>query len=251
MQHKSTVEIPLSSKKYTGLHALVDEDDYELVSQHRWFPTRSSTSRTFYAGRFEKQRDGKRVIILMHREINKTPQDLETDHINGDGLDNRRENLRSVERSQNLANAHTPIRSKTGYIGVIFDDWSNKPYKAVVRGATVGRFRVPEEAAREVDRYRRIIWGEHVKLNFPDERDKLDEVIRGYNRKKQNRHSERYRGVYYDKGRRKWEAQITHNGNRVKIGRFLKLEEAALAYDRARVERGLSPVNFPPRMIDE
>ncbi len=57
----------------------------------------------------------------MHRVILKAPGGLDVDHINGDGLDNRRINLRVCTRSQNLANQGTQARNLSGCKGVSWD----------------------------------------------------------------------------------------------------------------------------------
>lgn len=95
-------EIPLTQNKV----AIIDDEDYEYINQWKWDAHKSG--RSWYA---ERQGSTK-----MHRIINNTPKGYDTDHINGDGLDNRRCNLRTVTRRQNTQNRHTPKSSK--YPGV-------------------------------------------------------------------------------------------------------------------------------------
>lgn len=225
-----SVEIPLRSRKYPGLVALVDEDDADLVLPYRWWPRKClTTSRDlFYA--MTTGINGQSVS--MHRLINQTPPGMETDHINGNGLDNRKANLRSVTSSQNLANWHTDVRSALGYIGVHERKTkSGTRYHAIVRGAIVGIFDTAEDAAREVDRIRRIIWGECVRLNFPDERPPIDGVVRiGRER------TSKFRGVCWDERQERWESRIIVNGKKVFIGRFDSELDAARAYDEAAAQ---------------
>lgn len=115
-----TKEIALSN---TGDHAIVDESDYEFVSSFgKWMENDQG-----YAVKRCKV-DGKKTTIRMHSLINGTPPGLVTDHINGNKLDNRRENLRSVGQ---MINAWNKERNKehTKYelpSGVTYDKSRNK-----------------------------------------------------------------------------------------------------------------------------
>ncbi len=92
-------KVPLTK----GRFALVDDDDYDFLTQRKW-----KVDRAGYVLREQsKTIDGKRhyKCFLMHRVVNQTPAGLETDHINGDKFDNRKENLRTVTPHQNQANS--------------------------------------------------------------------------------------------------------------------------------------------------
>ena len=80
-----------------GKLAIVDDEDFESVNQFKWYAIRGKT--TYYAQR-SIQRKGKRSSIYMHRLILDTPFDMDSHHINGNGLDNRRCNLRVCSRLQ-------------------------------------------------------------------------------------------------------------------------------------------------------
>lgn len=100
--------IPLTK----GMVAVVDDEDYERLSQFKWY-AQSAPHGNHYAAR---KSTGK---VYMHREIVR-PGQLHVDHINGDGLDNRRSNLRRCTRSQNLCNGRTRTDSASGHRGVHF-----------------------------------------------------------------------------------------------------------------------------------
>ena len=87
--------IPLTRGKYT----LVDEEDYEWLMQLRWFAYCGKY--TFYAVRSSLERSDKRQNIKMHRLIMNCPKGMVVDHINHDGLDNRKKNLRICSHSEN------------------------------------------------------------------------------------------------------------------------------------------------------
>lgn len=80
--------------------AIVDDEDYEYLSQWKWQQSNG------YAVRCEYLKGRKNKIHRMHRIVNNTPVGLFTDHINRDKLDNRRSNLRNCTYSQNAANVN-------------------------------------------------------------------------------------------------------------------------------------------------
>ena len=111
--------IPLTQGKV----ALVDDEDFEWLNQWKWcFISIGYAVRSERTG---KRSGNKTRRIYMHRQINKTPDNLETDHINRNRLDNRKENLRSVTHSQNISNMKMFITNTSGCTGVSWceDGW--------------------------------------------------------------------------------------------------------------------------------
>lgn len=105
-------EIKLSQ----GLVALVDDEDFEWLNQWKWCAKQSYN--TFYAERRLSAVNGKRELIKLHHVIiGKPPKGFETDHENGNGLDNQRQNLRFVTNRQNQQN-RTHQNSSSQYPGV-------------------------------------------------------------------------------------------------------------------------------------
>ena len=99
----------------------------------------------------------------MHRVILNAPPGVEVDHINGNGLDNRRSNLRLATRAQGQANRGRFKSNKSGYKGVHFDKQLGK-WKL----AFSAHFDTAEEAAQMYDRIARIVFGEYAKTNFDE-----------------------------------------------------------------------------------
>jgi hypothetical protein len=98
-----------------GRVAIVDDEDYEALAKYRWTALRGN--RTWYARRTEHC-----VRYWMHRQIMCTPAGAFTDHINGDGLDNRRTNLRVVSQFQNARNrTHKALGKSSRFRGVCWD----------------------------------------------------------------------------------------------------------------------------------
>lgn len=106
--------IPLTQ----GQFAIVDDEDFAWLSQWKWFARK--VRNTFYAARSVRE-NGKKRFIHMHRLVNNTPDGLLTDHKNGDGLDNRRENLRDATLSQNAGNVGPRPQGTTSVKGIYFD----------------------------------------------------------------------------------------------------------------------------------
>ena len=94
--------------------AIIDDSDYEKVKDHKWWAIKANKG-VFYA---VGKKLGKRV--WMHRILGNTPKGMFTDHINGDGLDNRKCNLRVATHSLNMRNKALSKNNDTGKTGVSF-----------------------------------------------------------------------------------------------------------------------------------
>ncbi|MGW8565640.1 AP2 domain-containing protein [Isoptericola sp. NPDC055881] len=159
----STVEIPLSQ----GLVALVDAEDYDRVTAST--PWAASVSKGHaYAVHQESIRGGqRRRSILMHTLITGWPY---VDHINGNGLDNRRANLRPATHADNMHNYRRPRHNTSGFKGV---SWRKAKGAWVAniklhgRQRYLGAYATREEAARAYDVAALELHGEFARLNFP------------------------------------------------------------------------------------
>ena len=158
--------IPLANcKKY----AIVDVEDYYELSQYTWWAYEKNG--LYKAIRLTKELSWKRPIF-MHREIMKAPKDKVVDHINRNGLDNRRENLRLVTVAQNNMNKSS-ANGTSKFKGVYFQR-DIKRWRATI---TVNRYKkhlgVHEneiEAARAYDAAAKKYFGEFAYLNFPPDK---------------------------------------------------------------------------------
>ena len=145
-----------------GKVALVDDQDYlRLTAMGRWHAQKGVD--TYYAQRSRG--------VMMHRVIMDAPKGMVVDHINGNGLDNRRENLRVVTYEQNARNTNRGWGTSE-YLGVSWNK-SRRKWQAQTRIRKVphhlGFFDTEEQAARAVDRKRRQVFGEVAKANLPPE----------------------------------------------------------------------------------
>jgi hypothetical protein len=143
-----------------GLHAIVDAADYKWLSQYKWFASRAKVP---YACRTEK-----RTTVMMHRLIMQPPKGMVVDHRNGNGLDNRRGNLRVCTQEQNMQNSRGRAVRKSRFKGVFprGDRW-----QATVthHGDTdyLGLFDDEVEAAMARDRRALEVFGASAWLNLP------------------------------------------------------------------------------------
>ncbi len=157
--------IPLTRRMY----AKVDPEDYCWLSQYRWHYVR--TSRTFYAVRpsYHAGRSGK---VWMHREIMGTPKGLVCDHINHNGLDNRKANLRNCTTAQNNFNRVHHRNARSRYKGVWWSKgmqmWGAE-IQAHGKAEFLGYFVRELQAARAYDAAARRLHAQYASLNFPEE----------------------------------------------------------------------------------
>lgn len=128
-----------------GKFAIVDAVDYELLNQWKWYFCNGYAAR-----RAKKGERIKTALVKMHRIIARTPQGRETDHINGNKLDNRRSNLRICTHSQNGCNRSASKSSLLGFKGVSASKQTRR-FKAriTIRGKRIhiGYFDTPELAS--------------------------------------------------------------------------------------------------------
>ena len=159
-----------------GKNIYVDDEDFDMLNAYRWVILNTKSNRhNFYARTTGKGKriNGEKVHIesgmLMHRLIlGVTDPKIDVDHINGNGLDNRKCNLRIVTRSQNCINRRAHGSSK--YLGVYWAKDRGK-WRVEIRsgGRRIhgGQYLSEIFAAGKYDELAEKYHGEYARLNFP------------------------------------------------------------------------------------
>jgi hypothetical protein len=152
--------IPLNK----GMFALVDDGDFERLNQYKWRVAKIGN--TYYAER------GGSTGIRMHRDImGSMCAGKLVDHSNGNGLDNRRCNLRVCTISQNAMNGRRATNNTSGYKGVNYHKCKRR-YRATIKkdgkSKHIGLYDTAEAAARAYDKAARMLFGEFARVNFPE-----------------------------------------------------------------------------------
>lgn len=151
-------EIPLTQGKVT----LVDDEDYDYLNQFRWFAHKNDY--TYYATRNIKLNNGKRTILRMQNVIKQAYNGFIIDHIDHDGLNNQRCNLRICTPRQNMMNKNP----KHKYLGVrlLRNKYISAQITAQGKYIHLGYFKTEESAARAYDNAAKKYFKEFANLNF-------------------------------------------------------------------------------------
>lgn len=157
-------EIELGGKRSNGKVALVDDADFDWLSQFNW----SYSGKGYAITNIWDGKNGR--TVLMHRLILNTPEGMETDHKNNNGLDNQRENLRIVTSGQNKMNMRKRNYKKgssSKYKGVCFNNRAIKrKWRCNVGFVELGSFATEIEAAKAYDTKVIEMYGEIAVTNF-------------------------------------------------------------------------------------
>lgn len=155
-----------------GRFAIVDEQDRDQLARFNWFAIKDK--HTYYAVRNVK-RDGKPALEFMHRVVAGTVQlGIDVDHRDGDGLNNRRSNLRECSVRNNRRNVcHVKAGKTSRWKGVYLSPargGGEQRWRAAIKlqngKLSLGSFANEYEAARAYDRAALEHFGEFAALNF-------------------------------------------------------------------------------------
>ncbi len=149
--------------------AIVDEEFYQELNRHKWYAVKAAHSTVWYAKRSQPKSVGGQVA--MHQQVLSLAgvvSSLLPDHINGDGLDNRLQNLRLANESENRFNRGPQRNNTSGYKGVCFDRKRGKWMASIMaRGKRkhIGRFETAVSAAAAYNEAAICLHGEFARLN--------------------------------------------------------------------------------------
>lgn len=162
-------QIPLSR----GESSLVDDDDYEFINQWKWYALKKGYAiRKIEMPRINGKRSQK--TIYMHREIIPISGNMEIDHIDGNGLNNQRKNLRQATGSQNMRNQKPRIGFSSKFKGVTWSSGHNKWQSQIgvnYKTKWLGYYETEIEAARAYNKAAIKYFGEFARLNIIEKQE--------------------------------------------------------------------------------
>lgn len=165
-----------------GAFALVDADDFDRISAHRWHLKRKrSQPGRVYAQRTVRVGSGAsatKTAVVMHREVMRAEPGEVIDHVSGDTLDNRKANLRRTDSRGNCTNVtRSKNQKRGGYKGVAWNPTAGKWQAQICAGELrpngkrkqiyLGVYEDPLDAALAYDAAARRYFGEFAACNFP------------------------------------------------------------------------------------
>ena len=227
-------KVQLTQNKFT----IVDDGDYEYLNKYNWYVAKSKYS--YYAA-FDRRNKKINKTIYLHRIIMNCPDGKFIDHINGNGLDNRKENLRICNKSQNSGNSKLRTDNTSGIKGV---SWDKRNKKWVVRikmdgkHKFLGYFSNKYYAKNVYEKVAKGYFGEFYLDGIRKKDIKLDNEINNIKLEKKERlrvtNKSGIKGVNYNKRNKKWVAQIRINKKvRKHLGYYNCIADAKAAYDVA------------------
>jgi hypothetical protein len=224
-------KIKLTQNKF----AIVDDDDYKELNQYNWCAYKGRYTHYVVRG---SNKLGKNIPI--HRQIMNPPDNMQVDHINGNGLDNRKENLRICKISQNIFNGKLRKNNTSGFKGVTYDKKNKKWYSQITvnrKHKFLGRFTDINDAKESYIKAAKDYFGEFYTDGITKEDKKLQKEIDGIKLIKKERlqinNTSGIEGVYYHKRDKNWFSQIYSDKKHIHLGSFACIADAKAAYDVA------------------
>lgn len=160
------IKVFRNTKKYGAVKLTFDEKSFKLYQKYNWW-LKDQNNKYSYLCR-DCVTTGKK--FRFHRELlNLTDKNLVCDHINGDGLDNRLDNLRICTQKENIRNKNkTKNQTSSKYKGVSFNKLNNNWRVRMEKDGSqveIGSFKTEKEAAEAYNKAAIKMYGEYAKVN--------------------------------------------------------------------------------------
>lgn len=161
----------INSPKYGEKEILIDDEDYDKVSKYNWHLGKNR--KNIYVIRNKRDKD-KRIVESLHRYLMGHPENKIVDHINGNTLDNRKENLRICTNTENTRNKDRYKNNKIGYKGVLIhkEKKNGIEYQYIIaeirvnkKKINLGHFKTKELAALAYNQAAIKYFGEFARIN--------------------------------------------------------------------------------------
>lgn len=253
--------ITLNRRSAPPLYALVDDDIYTKINGFNWYA--HITGYSIYSSGDPDSRKQ----VLMHRYIMELElgrpleRSEEIDHIDRNGLNNQRSNLRICTSSQNRFNTVMHADNIIGYKGINYDKRQNDyiaricvNYKVITSHKTVDN---PKDAAIEYDLLAIKFAGKFARLNFEDNREAyIKQIANGWEPTPAREQYSSYKYVSYNKApkhsKNPWSAACYEGSKRISIGYYPEEELAATDADIFMLNRygNGAELNFPERVAE-
>jgi len=177
--------VETKSKYFPGKHTIIiDTEDWDKVKEYKWcikgdarytYPYAVTAidhpdgGWYYYTWQGKEKRQRRRTTLRIHQIImGESPKGLVVDHINHNGLDNRKDNLRFLSQQQNVYNSRSRKNSTSDYKGVSWSE-ERKRWRAQItsegKHISIGRFTCEHEAALAYNKKAKELFGEYALLN--------------------------------------------------------------------------------------
>lgn len=220
----------------------MDEEDYAWLTNGMTFHP-DKRRQTIYA-KVVRTVNGVRRKMSMHRMIMERYHGplgkSEVDHINGDALDNRKDNLRLAGRGEQMRNTARWLKKASSQFKGVFKD--HKTFRVIIRKEGIeyhcGHYADERQAAIVYNLRAKELFGEFARLNDVNATPEEEALAfaRMNDAKRREGCSSRYRGVSRSH-RIAWRAAIGSGASRIVLGTFHTEEDAAQAYNEAAILR--------------
>lgn len=166
-QDENTTKILLESSKFGNKECIIDTEDYDKIKKFRWYILHNIKGHSFYAIT-NIYKNKKRLGLLLHRVIMSPPKEVLIDHVNHNGLDNRKNNLRLCTHQENSRNCKKYKSNKNIFKGVRqrneLKKWQAR-LKFNDKTIHLGSFDDPIQAAKAYNEKAKELFGEFSCLN--------------------------------------------------------------------------------------